>query len=34
MAQPFLSQDFHIRWSTLETAAIQADIQTALELAD
>ncbi|MEN3939749.1 M3 family metallopeptidase [Prosthecobacter sp. SYSU 5D2] len=34
MAQPFLTQDFQIRWSTLETSAIQADIKTALELAD
>ncbi|HEY1084605.1 MAG TPA: M3 family metallopeptidase, partial [Prosthecobacter sp.] len=34
MAQPFLSQDFHIRWSTLDVANIQADIKTALEQAE
>lgn len=34
MAQPFLTQDFHIRWSTLDSTCIQADIKTALEQAD
>lgn len=34
MAQPFLTQDFHIRWSTLDSTFIQADIKAALELAD
>ncbi len=34
MAQPFLTQDFHIRWSTLDTASIQADITQALEAAE
>ncbi|SKA79628.1 oligopeptidase A [Prosthecobacter debontii] len=34
MAQPFLTQDFQIRWSSLSPSCIQADIQTALQEAD
>ncbi|MEQ1748578.1 MAG: M3 family metallopeptidase [Prosthecobacter sp.] len=34
MAQPFLTQDFHLRWSALDIACIQADITTALEKAE
>ena len=34
MAQPFLTQDFHIRWSSLDSACIQADISTAIEQAE
>ncbi len=34
MAHPFLTQDFQIRWSTLEPACIQADIRHALERAE
>ena len=34
MAQPFLTQDFHPRWSTLDIACIQADITTALKKAE
>lgn len=34
MAQPFLTQDFQIRWSTLDAASIQADITTALQQAE
>lgn len=34
MAQPFLTQDFHIRWSTLAAPSIQADITSALQQAE
>lgn len=34
MAQPFLTQDFHPRWSTLEPAAIRDDIAAALREAE
>lgn len=33
MTHPFLTSDFHIRWSTLKADAIQSDISTALETA-
>jgi len=33
MQQPFLTSDFHIRWSTLSAKNIEADIQTALDQA-
>jgi len=34
MAQPFLTQDFHIRWSTLDVSQIQPDITAALAKAE
>ena len=34
MANPFLSQDFHIRWSALDPKQIEAGIKEALKRAD
>ena len=34
MASPFLTQDFHIRWSTLAPAHIQEDIHQAIQKAE
>ena len=34
MASPFLTQDFHIRWSTLAPAHIQEDIRQAIQKAE
>ena len=34
MANPFLSQDFHIRWSALDPKLIEAGIKEALKRAD
>lgn len=33
MPQPFLTKDFHIRWSTLTADAVASDIQTSLDQA-
>lgn len=34
MASPYLTQDFHIRWSTLAPAHIQEDIRQAIQKAE